>query len=40
MKSQKRENALEKKLQIYMGKKYIIRKMRILVVPWIFYLLL
>ena len=31
-KSQKRENASEKKLQIYMGKKYIIRKMRILVV--------
>lgn len=32
-KSQKRENALEKELQIYTGTKYIIRKMRILVVP-------
>lgn len=32
-KSQKRKNALEKKLHIYMGKKYIIRKMRIVVDP-------
>ena len=37
----KKEKMLQKKnLQIYMGKKYIIRKMRILVDPWIFYLLL